>query len=69
VSPRIVRSDDDVAEIQAQQQAQAEQAQAAQAVQVGADAAGKLGRAQMEGTALGALMQGAQGAPPPGGAG
>jgi hypothetical protein len=60
VSPRIVRSDEDVAEIQAQQQQAAEQAQQMQMMQGAADAAGKLGRAQMDGTALGAMVQGAQ---------
>jgi hypothetical protein len=66
VSPRIVRSDDDVAEIQAQQQEEAEQAKMAQTIGMGADAAAKLGQAKMGpdgSTALGALMQGAQGAP------
>jgi hypothetical protein len=61
VSPRIVRSDDDVAEIQAAQQEQAEQAQQQQMLMGAAQAAGQLGKAKMEGTALGAMVQGAQG--------
>lgn len=63
VSARIVRSDDDVAQIQAQQEQQAQAAQQQQALMGAADAAGKLGQARMDpegNTALGALVQGMQ---------
>ena len=61
VSARIVRPDEDVAAMLEQDAAQAQAAQAAQMAQVGADAAAKLGRAQMQGTALGALAGNANG--------
>jgi Bacteriophage head to tail connecting protein len=60
VSPRIVRSDDDVAEIHAQQEEAAQRQQQMQMLQGAAQAAGQLGGAKMDGTALGALVQGAQ---------
>lgn len=55
VPARMVRSDDAVAAIQQQKQAAAAAQQQAQAMALGADAAAKLGRAQMDGTALGEL--------------
>jgi len=60
VSPRIVRSDEDVAQIHQRQEEQAQQAQQLQMMQGAAQAAGHLGRAKMEGTALGTVAQAAQ---------
>lgn len=52
---RIIRDDETVAAIKEAQAKQAEQQQAAQTLAMGADAASKLGRAKMDGTALGEL--------------